>query len=86
MTKQHIPKDFNEVLDRINVLKQDKGMTWMDAILEYCETDDVRIEEVGYLIKEQPSFLKIIEKDFKDNNFIKSTKKTSIVNLLSEWM
>ena len=87
MNKQNLPADFNEVLEHINVLKQGRNMSWMDAILEYCDNNDIRIEEVGYLIKEQPSFLKIVERDFRENKFIRSTNSSKVVmNMLREWM
>ena len=78
------PKDFNRILNGIHLLKQEKDMTWMDSILEYCEVENYRIEDVGYMLKENKNFLKILEDDFKKNKHIRGhvdNKKS----FLSDW-
>jgi hypothetical protein len=81
---ERLPKDFNEVLAGIHKLKQNEGMTWMDAILEFCEENEYRIEDVGYMLKENKNFLRIIEDDFKRNKFIRGQVEDKL-SLLDEW-
>lgn len=68
--EEKLPKDFNEVLNGIYVLKQELDMTWMDAILEFCEVKNYRIEEVGFMLKDNKNFIKILEDDFIRNKHI----------------
>jgi hypothetical protein len=82
--QEKIPKDFNEVLDGIHLLKKDNGMTWMDAILEFCETDGYRVEEVGFMLKENKNFLKILENDFKRNKHLRGFIEEKM-SLLDDW-
>lgn len=81
---ERAPDDFNEVLDGIHILKQHKDMTWMDAILEFCETNDYRIEDVGFMLKENKNFLKILEDDFKRNRHIRGYVEEKL-SILDEW-
>jgi hypothetical protein len=78
------PRDFNEVLNGIHILKKGRDMTWMDAILEYCETDGYRVEEVGFMLKENKNFLKILEDDFKRNKHLRGFVNEKL-SLLDDW-
>jgi hypothetical protein len=82
--EEKVPKDFNEILDGIYILKQDKDTTWMDAILEFCETNSYRIEDVGFMLKENRNFLKILEEDFKRTNFMRGFIK-DLSTQIEEW-
>lgn len=84
MIEETVPKDFNEVLDGIHILKQDKEVTWMDAILEYCENNNYRIEDVGFMLKENKNFLKILEDDFKRNKYMRGFVK-ELISQLDDW-
>jgi hypothetical protein len=78
------PKDINIVLHGINLLREDKEMSWMDAILEYCEVESYRIEEVGFLLKGNKNFIKILEDDFKRNKHLRGEAQEKI-SLLDDW-
>ena len=83
---ERVPKDFNELLEGINIIKKDKEHDWMSAIIEYCEINEYRIEDVGFMIKEQKNFLKIVSDDFKRNKYIKDENDTKeLIDLFSEW-
>ena len=82
--EEKMPKDFNKVLHDITEIKKCKEHNWMSAILEYCEVNNYRIEEVGYILKENKNFLKIISSDFKLNNHIKMEKELN--KNINEWI
>lgn len=82
--EEKLPKDFNEVLDGIHTLKNQKDMTWMDAILEFCDENNYRIEDVGFMLSENKNFKRILESDFIKHNHIKGVKKTN-TNMIEDW-
>lgn len=82
--EEKLPKDFNEVLDGIHTLKNEKDMTWMDAILEFCDNNNYRIEDVGFMLSENKNFKKILENDFIKHNHIKGVQKTT-TNMIEDW-
>lgn len=83
--EEKLPKDFNEVLDGIHTLKNQKDMTWMDAILEFCDDNNYRIEDVGFMLSENKNFKKILESDFIKHNHIKGIHKSTIKNMIEDW-
>lgn len=85
--EEKLPKDFNEVLDGIHSLKNEKDMTWMDAILEFCEVNNYRIEDVGFMLSENKNFIKILESDFIKNNHMRrsNTNSPTLYNMLEDW-
>lgn len=84
--EEKLPKDFNEVLDGIHSLKNKKGMTWMDAILEFCDINSYRIEDVGFMLAENKNFKKILESDFVRHNHIRGLSRHNIIgNTIEDW-
>lgn len=80
---EKMPKDFNEVLHGIQIMKQ-QSMNWMDAIIEYCNENDYRPEDVGYILREHKNFVKILEDDFKRNKYLRGSIE-ELQDLLEEW-
>lgn len=83
--EEKLPKDFNEVLEGIHTLKNEKDMTWMDAILEFCEENNYRIEDVGFMLSENKNFKKILESDFVKHRHLRTAQVIKIKNMIEDW-
>lgn len=69
-------KNANEFSLYIEQLVQEKRMTHMDAVLEYCKENFLEPQDVAKLINK--SLKDKIELDFQDMNFLPKTAKLDV--------
>jgi len=75
-TNLNMFKNANEFSLYIEQLVQEKRMTHMDAVLEYCKENFLEPQDVAKLINK--SLKDKIELDFQDMNFLPKTAKLDV--------
>lgn len=74
--KNNMFKSANEFSLYIEQVVQEKKMTYMDAVLEYCKDNFLEPSDVSKLINK--SLKDKIELDFQDMNFLPKTAKLDV--------
>ena len=62
---------FKDVTKRIESLAVDYGISYIDAVVHYCEHHDVEIEFIGELINQNPALKSKIELEASELHFLK---------------
>jgi hypothetical protein len=68
-------KDFQQEIER---LVTDKKLTFMEAVLHYCETTGMEVETAGSLIKSSAKMKARIQVDAEDLHFLPRSSKLPI--------
>lgn len=63
------PNDFSIHIE--NMVREDKTLNYVDAILKYCDDNDVEIEDVKSLISKP--LKNRLKNNYIDMNYLKST-------------
>lgn len=68
-------KDFQQEIEQVMVLKK---VSFMDAVLVYCETTGMEVEVAGSLIKSSAKLKARIQVDAEDLHFLPKSSKLPI--------
>ena len=63
---------FKDVTKRIERLALDYGISYIDAVVHYCEHHDIEIEFIGEIINQNPSLKSKIELEASELHFLKT--------------
>jgi diketogulonate reductase-like aldo/keto reductase len=66
-------QDKQAFIDVVMVLVETQGLTYMEAVIEWCARHSIEIEAVAPLIKKNKSLKLLVKKEAEDLNFIKKT-------------
>jgi hypothetical protein len=74
------PNEFGiqSFLTEIEIIRRDKSVSLMDAIIHFCEKNDVEIEIVAQYIKKNIVLKAKIEEEAEELNFIQKTARLPI--------
>lgn len=65
-------------MNEIDKLSAEKRISYLDAVLLYCETNQIEIETAASLIKGSTKMKARIQDDAEDLNFLPRTRKLPI--------
>ena len=66
-------QDKQAFIDGVMALVETQGLTYMEAVIEWCTRHSIEIEAVAPLIKKNKSLKLLVKKEAEDLNFIKKT-------------
>lgn len=69
------PTDFMEIIDKI---VDEQGITYIDAVLHYCESTGVELETAAVLIKSSAKMKAKIQTEAEENNLLPKTSRLPI--------
>ena len=75
LTFNKTPSDFMLEIDKI---AQDKRLTYIDAVVHYCEVNGVEIETAASLIKGSAKMKAKVQLDAEEQNYLPKTRKLPI--------
>lgn len=82
MSDRKILNQQNELIlsfvTSINQMAEKHGISHLDAVVEYCERNDVDIEAVGTMIKKNPVLKARIEEDAENMNYLQKHARLPI--------
>lgn len=75
-----MPDEFGSYnfLMEINKLCKDKSVTFMDAVVYYCEKNDVEIEAAAQYIRKNVVLKAKLQQEAEDLNFLEKTARLPI--------
>jgi hypothetical protein len=62
----------------VRKLREEKGMEFIDAVVHWCEVNNLEVEYAASLIKKDPVILSNIQCEAENLNIIKKTAKLPI--------
>lgn len=65
----------SELIVKIESIVQEKRITYMDAVLLFCETTGIEIESVASIIKSSPKLKVRIQEDAEQLNYLPKTRR-----------
>lgn len=75
-----------EKILRFKLSRRIEDSSMLDVILEYCDYNDLDINEIGDILSESKEFKDFLEKELISNSFIKSKKqKREPEIILEDW-
>lgn len=70
-------KEFS-FINEIEIIKKEKQINYIDAVLYWCDTKEIEIEMIADFIKKDPMLKSKIQSDAEDLNFIKKGNRLPI--------
>ncbi len=71
-------KSFKDLGQRIEQLAQELQTDYMDAVMHYCQENNLEVDFVGEIIAKNPSLKEKIAVEAEDLNLIKKTARLPI--------
>ena len=65
--------DAKNVLYKIEVFRNAKNISYLDATVLYCKENDIEVESIAELIKKDPTFKMMLTADAQRLNLLKVT-------------
>lgn len=65
----------SELIVKIENIVQEKKITYMDAVLLFCESTGIEIESVASIIKSSPKLKVRIQEDAEQLNYLPKTRR-----------
>lgn len=75
---EHQNSLISSFIEEVELLRRRGNINWIDAVIGYCENNDVDIEAVGSLIKKNPKLRAAIEQEAEELNFLEKTSRLPI--------
>lgn len=66
----------SKILKQIDEFKVSKNITFMEAVIEFCEKNKIELEAVGDAIRQLPRYKSMMEEDASNLNMLKTKNKT----------
>ena len=70
----------NKIPELLNEIYKMEGNSLIEKILDYCETFDIDVKEIGDLLEESENFKNILYRDCVLNNIIKDKEMRKHLN------
>lgn len=65
-----IVQNLENFIKEINAFVERGGLTVMDAVIHYCETNNIEIEAAASIIKSNPKIKSKLQSEAEDLNFL----------------
>lgn len=65
-----ITQNLENFIKEINYIIETGGLTVMDAVIHYCETNNIEIEAVAKIIRTNPKIKARLQTEAEDLNFL----------------
>ena len=66
---------MNNALDEIISMMRDHDISFIDACIEFCERNNIRIDEIAVKIRQSSSIKKLIEEEASALNLLKKEEE-----------
>ncbi len=80
--------ESNDFLKLFNDISKMEGNSLLEKILDYCETFNKDVQEIGDILEENKEFKQLLYDDCVNNNIINDPKYKKILNRtenIEEW-
>lgn len=74
----HLPKKFTGFSAAIRALCVEKQMEYIDAVVHWCEMNDVEVEMAAALVQKDPVMKSLIQNEAENLNILKKTAKLPV--------
>lgn len=71
-------ENAKSIAAKIHEYTEENNISYMDAILMYCDTHDVDIEYVGEIASKNPSIKAKVQEEAEELNFLKKTTRLPV--------
>lgn len=66
-----VPTDKNKFVDEIELLCKEKNMEYIDAVIEWCDKNNLEVETAAYWIKRDRTMKSKIQNEAENLNILK---------------
>lgn len=74
----HLPKKLTGFSAAIRALCIEKQMEYIDAVVHWCELNDVEVEMAAALVQKDPVMKSLIQNEAENLNILKKTAKLPV--------